>query len=53
MRLLLDTQVYLWFVADAPRLALAARHAIDDAESVFVSAASICVTDEPEAQNRA
>jgi len=41
VRLLLDTQVYLWFVADAPRLAMAARDAIDDADAVFVSAASI------------
>ncbi len=41
MRLLLDTQVYLWFVADAPRLTRAARTRIAEATVVFVSAASI------------
>ena len=41
MRLLLDTQIYLWFLADSRRLSTAARREIDRAETVAVSAASI------------
>jgi PIN domain nuclease of toxin-antitoxin system len=41
MRLLLDTQVYVWFLADSPELTKKARRAIDDADEVAVSAASI------------
>ena len=41
MRLLLDTQIYLWYLADSRRLTAASRHAIEAAEAVFVSAASI------------
>lgn len=41
MRLLLDTQVYLWFLADSARLSKAAKQAIQQADEVFVSAASI------------
>jgi len=41
MRLLLDTQVYLWSLVDSPRLSAAARREIGDAEAVFVSAASV------------
>lgn len=41
MRLLLDTQVYLWYLADARKLSKKARIAIGDADEVFVSAASI------------
>ncbi len=41
MRLLLDTQVYLWYLADSRKLATRARGVISDAEEVFVSAASI------------
>jgi len=41
VRLLLDTQVYLWFLADSRKLSRKARGAIDSAERVFVSAASI------------
>ena len=41
MRLLLDTHVYLWFLADSPRLSSGARSSIERAEVVFVSAASI------------
>lgn len=41
MRLLLDTHIYLWVVMDSPRLAAAARSAIESAEQTFVSAASI------------
>lgn len=41
MRLLLDTQVFLWFVAGSPRLKKQAREQIAGAQEVFVSAASI------------
>jgi len=41
LRLLLDTQIYLWFLADSRRLGKQGRRAIADAEQVFVSAASI------------
>jgi PIN domain nuclease of toxin-antitoxin system len=41
MRILLDTQLYLWFVADSTQLSSKARKYIIDAEEVFVSAASI------------
>ncbi|MFI4888144.1 MAG: type II toxin-antitoxin system VapC family toxin, partial [Burkholderiales bacterium] len=41
MRVLLDTQVYLWFLADSRKLSASARRAITGAEEVFVSAASI------------
>jgi PIN domain nuclease of toxin-antitoxin system len=41
MKLLLDTQLYLWFLADSPRLKASARQRIAGAELVFVSAASI------------
>ena len=40
-RLLLDTDVFLWWLADAPYLGDAARKAIGDERSeVFVSAAT-------------
>lgn len=41
MRLLLDTQVYLWFLANSPKLSKVARAMIADSDEVFVSAASI------------
>jgi len=41
MRLLLDTHVYLWVVVADPRLSAATRETIENAERVFVSAASI------------
>lgn len=41
MRLLLDTHLFVWFLADAPELTKKARRAIDDADEVAVSAASI------------
>jgi PIN domain nuclease of toxin-antitoxin system len=41
MRLLLDTHVFLWAVAGSPRLKPAARRLIEDAQEVYVSAASI------------
>lgn len=41
MRLLLDTQVYLWFLADSRKLHARSRSLIIESEQVFVSAASI------------
>ncbi len=41
MRLLLDTQIYLWFLADSRKLSKAARTVLDRADEIYVSAASI------------
>lgn len=41
MRLLLDTQIYLWYLADSPKLSARTRTQIEEAEEVLVSAASI------------
>lgn len=41
MRLLLDTHIFLWAVADDARLSAAARATISQAAEVFVSSASI------------
>ena len=41
MRLLLDTQIFLWWLADSRRLAKSARELIESADEVYVSAASI------------
>jgi PIN domain nuclease of toxin-antitoxin system len=41
VRLLLDTQIYLWYLADSRKLSAPARSKIASAEEVFVSAASI------------
>ena len=41
MRLLLDTHLFLWSVADSPRLSAEARRSIVSADEVYVSAASI------------
>ncbi len=41
MRLLLDTQIYLWFLADSRKLRSVARRRIRDADEVYVSAASV------------
>ena len=41
MRLLLDTQIYLWWLTDSRKLAKAARERIEAADEVYVSAASI------------
>ena len=41
MRLLLDTQVFLWWLADSRKLGKAARERIESADEVYVSAASI------------
>ena len=41
VRVLLDTHAFLWWIADSARLSGAARRAIeDDANTIFVSAAS-------------
>lgn len=41
MKILLDTHVYLWWVADSRSLSKVARKKIAGADTVFVSAASI------------
>lgn len=41
MRLLLDTQIFLWWLTDSRRLGKAARERIESADEVYVSAASI------------
>lgn len=41
MRLLLDTHIALWAIADSPRLSKQAREHITAASELFVSAASI------------
>ncbi len=41
MRLLLDTHTFLWFVLNDLLLSAAARQQIEDADSVFLSIASI------------
>ena len=41
MPLLLDTHIFLWLVTDDPHLSRPAREAIEAADIVFVSAASI------------
>lgn len=41
MRLLLDTQIYLWWLADSRKLTKATRERIEEADEVYVSAASI------------
>ena len=41
MRLLLDTQIFLWWLADSRKLAKATRERIEAADEVYVSAASI------------
>ena len=41
MRLLLDTQIYLWWLADSRKLGKATRERIEAADEVYVSAASI------------
>jgi PIN domain nuclease of toxin-antitoxin system len=41
MRILLDTQVFLWWLADSRKLNKAVRDRIDGADEVYVSAASI------------
>lgn len=41
MRLLLDTQIYLWYVGGSRKLGAKAKNDIESADHVFVSAASI------------
>ena len=41
MRLLLDTHIFLWSVQDSPRLTKRIRKIMEEAEAVYVSAASI------------
>jgi PIN domain nuclease of toxin-antitoxin system len=41
MRLLLDTSIYLWWLADSRKLSKAARDRIEAADEVYVSAATI------------
>jgi PIN domain nuclease of toxin-antitoxin system len=41
MRLLLDTQVFLWVLSNSSRIGLQAREWIETADEVYVSAASI------------
>ncbi|NMC75430.1 MAG: type II toxin-antitoxin system VapC family toxin [Geobacteraceae bacterium] len=41
MRILLDTHIYLWWLDDSPLLSAEARKMITDADSVYVSAASL------------
>lgn len=41
MRILLDTQLYLWYLADDPRLTPRVRDTIGEAKEVYVSVASI------------
>ena len=41
MRLLLDTQAFLWWLAESRRLTKAIREQIEAADEVYVSAASI------------
>lgn len=41
MRLLLDTQIYLWVLANSPRLRESVRESLETADEVYVSAASV------------
>lgn len=41
MRILLDTHVFLWWLADSKALSALARKKITDADAVFVSSASL------------
>jgi PIN domain nuclease of toxin-antitoxin system len=44
MRLLLDTNIFLWLATDSPRLKADARGLIQDASAVYVSSATIWET---------
>jgi PIN domain nuclease of toxin-antitoxin system len=41
MKLLLDTHIYLWWLADSPALPASARKMIETAEKVYISSASL------------
>lgn len=41
MRILLDTQLYLWYIGQTPQMTVRRRAAIEHAHEIYVSAASI------------
>jgi PIN domain nuclease of toxin-antitoxin system len=41
MRILLDTHIYLWWLDDSPQLSQAARTMIREAETVYISSATL------------
>lgn len=41
MRILLDTHIYLWWCEDSPLLSTKARTLIDEADTVYISAATL------------
>lgn len=41
MRILIDTHIYLWWLEDSPSLSSTARKTIENAETVYVSSASL------------
>lgn len=41
MRILLDTHIYLWWLDDSPQLSKAARITIREAETVYISSATL------------
>lgn len=41
MRILLDTHIYLWWCEDSPRISPKIRKLIEDAETVYVSSATL------------
>jgi PIN domain nuclease of toxin-antitoxin system len=41
VRVLLDTHIYLWWLNDSPQLSQAARTIIREAETVYISSASL------------
>ena len=41
MRILLDTHIYLWWLDDSPQLSPAARTMIQEAETVYISSATL------------
>lgn len=41
MRILLDTHIYLWWCEDSPALSQKARRMIEEAETVYISSATL------------
>jgi PIN domain nuclease of toxin-antitoxin system len=41
MRILLDTHIYLWWLEDSPQLSQTARTMISEAETVYISSATL------------
>jgi len=41
LRILLDTHIYLWWLDDSPQLSPAARTMIQEAETVYISSATL------------